>query len=37
MCRENAMALTNVQDAMMWLARWTIDRTNRGVEGTTQQ
>jgi len=33
-CRENAIALTHVQDAMMWLQRRTRARMQRGVEGT---
>lgn len=33
-CRENAVALTKIQEAMMWLQKRTIDRTKRGVEGT---
>jgi len=36
-CRENAIALTHVQDAMMWLQKRTRDRVARGVEGTNQQ
>lgn len=34
-CRENAIALTHVQDAMMWLQKRTRDRMARGVEGTS--
>ncbi len=33
-CRENAIALTHLQDAMMWLQKRTRDRIARGVEGT---
>lgn len=33
-CRENAEALTRLQEAMMWLAKRTRDRVARGVEGT---
>lgn len=33
--RENAIALTHVQDAMHWLHHRTRDRTARGVEGTS--
>lgn len=33
-CRENAIALTHVQEAMMWLQKRTRDRVLRGVEGT---
>lgn len=32
-CRENAIALTKIQEAMMWLAKRTRDRVARGVEG----
>lgn len=34
-CRENAVALTKVQEAMMWLNKRTADRVVRGVEGTS--
>lgn len=34
-CRENAIALTNCEEALMWLQRRTIARIKRGVEGTT--
>lgn len=33
-CRENACALTHLQEAMMWLHRRTHERMQRGVEGT---
>lgn len=33
-CRENALALTHLQEAMMWLHKRTRDRMARGVEGT---
>jgi hypothetical protein len=33
-CRENAIALTHLEDAMMWLQKRTRDRLARGVEGT---
>lgn len=36
-CRENAIALTKIQEAMMWLQKRTLDRMRRGVEGTNQQ
>lgn len=36
-CRENAIALTHVQEAMMWLQKPTRDRVARGVEGTNQK
>lgn len=33
-CRENALAITKLEEAMMWLRKRTSDRENRGVEGT---
>lgn len=36
-CRENAIALTKIQEAMMWLQKRTLDRMRRGVEGINQQ
>lgn len=36
-CRENAVALTKLQEAMMWLQKRTRDRMARGVEGTHQK
>jgi len=33
-CRENAVALTKLQESMMWLQKRTRDRMARGVEGT---
>lgn len=36
-CRENAIALTHLQTAMMFLQKRTRDRLARGVEGTNQQ
>jgi len=32
-CRENALALTKCEEALMWLERRTADRAARGVEG----
>jgi hypothetical protein len=32
-CRENALALTKLQEALHWLNHRTNDRQNRGVEG----
>jgi len=34
-CRENAIALTHLEDAMHWLQHRTRERLARGVEGTT--
>jgi len=36
-CRENAIALTKIQEAQMWLHKRTRDRMARGVEGTHRQ
>jgi len=33
-CRENALALTKIQEAMHWLNHRTSKRQKRGVEGT---
>lgn len=33
-CRENAIALTKIEDALLWLNKRTQDRQDRGVEGT---
>lgn len=33
-CRENAIALTHLEEALMWLQKRTRDRMARGVEGT---
>ncbi len=33
-CRDNAVALTHVEEAIMWLQKRTRDRLARGVEGT---
>lgn len=35
-CRENAIALTHLEDAMYWLHHRTRSRMARGVEGKTQ-
>lgn len=34
-CRENAIAITKLEEALMWLEKRTSDRTNRKVEGTS--
>lgn len=36
-CRENAIALTKIQEAMHWLHHRTRDRLARGVEGTHEK
>lgn len=33
-CRENAVALTHLEEALMWLQKRTRDRMARGVEGS---
>lgn len=33
-CRENALAITKLEEALMWLDKRTRDREDRGVEGT---
>ena len=32
-CRENSLAITNMEQALMWLEKRTRDREKRGVEG----
>jgi len=34
-CRENAIALTKLEEALMWLRKRTNDREKRNVEGTS--
>lgn len=36
-CRENAIALTKMEEALLWLQKRTRDRLNRGVEGTHEK
>lgn len=33
-CRENALAITKLEEALHWLDHRTADRVERGVEGT---
>ncbi len=33
-CRENAIVITKLEEALMWLNKRTADRMKRGVEGT---
>ena len=33
-CRENALAITKLEEALLWLRKRTTDREARGVEGT---
>lgn len=36
-CRDNAVALTHCEEALMWLQRRTRERIKRGVEGTHEK
>jgi hypothetical protein len=36
-CRENAIALTKLEEALMWLEKRTADRVTRGVEGKNEK
>jgi hypothetical protein len=36
-CRENAIALTHMEESLMWLQKRTRDRMARGVEGTMKK
>ena len=36
-CRENAIALTHIEEALMWLQRRTVERIKRGVEGAHEK
>ena len=33
-CRENALAITALEEALLWLRKRTMGREQRGVEGT---
>lgn len=35
-CRENALAITKIEEALHWLNHRTTDRIERGVEGTNE-
>jgi hypothetical protein len=35
-CRENAIAITKLEEALLWLRKRTMGRENRGIEGTNQ-
>jgi hypothetical protein len=35
-CRENSLAITKLEEALLWLEKRTADRKARGVEGTNQ-
>lgn len=36
-CRENAIALTHLEEALMWMQSRTVARIKRGVEGTHEK
>ena len=36
-CRENALAITKLEEALFWLNKRTADRVKRNVEGTNQK
>jgi len=36
-CRENAIAITKMEEALMWLNKRSQDRQTRGVEGTPKK
>lgn len=36
-CRENALALTKIEEAQHWLHHRTLERMSRGVEGKTEK
>ena len=36
-CRTNALAITKIEEAMMWLEERTKQRVSQGVEGTNQK
>lgn len=33
-CRENAIAITKLEEALLWLRKRTVGREKRGIEGT---
>ena len=36
-CRENAIAISKLEEALLWLRKRTMGRENRGVEGTSKK
>lgn len=36
-CRENAIAITKLDEAILWLMKRTTDREKRGVEGLSKE
>lgn len=35
-CRENALAITKLEEALLWLRKRTMGREQRGIEGTNK-
>lgn len=35
-CRENALAITKLEEALLWLRKRTMDREAKGIEGTNK-
>lgn len=35
-CRENSLAITKLEESLLWLRKRTMGRENRGVEGTNK-
>ncbi|WP_207641051.1 hypothetical protein [Metaclostridioides mangenotii] len=35
-CRENDMAITKLEECLMWLRKRTLDRGVKGIEGTSE-
>ena len=35
-CRENSLAITKLEEALLWLRKRTMDREQRDVEGTSE-
>lgn len=33
-CKENSMAITKLEESLLWLRKRTIGRENKGIEGT---
>jgi hypothetical protein len=36
-CRENAVAITKLEEALLWLRKRTMGRERRGVDGTSEK
>lgn len=36
-CRENSMAITKLEEALLWLRKRTMGREQRGIEGTYEK